>query len=159
MGWRMLEGYKTLEEHLKGIITFQDCLDNNIEGILCLDFALGYHGLSTFNHYDFPIYFTSNTEVNKESNISYQVVEEVDFSHCTELKRGIYVTNPERTICDMIKYDMHEFHLLEAIDRVYNWEGKCGVDKYLLSKLVDEYGIRERFEVLKEESNYIYDEV
>jgi len=140
--------------------TFNECLKRNIKGILCLDFALGYHGLSTFSYMEFPCYFMAlpnTTEKYISSNISYQLVSKLDMRNIIKIKDGIFVTNPERTLCDMIKYDRHEYHLLEALDAVYQ-DDVDSVDKSLLESLVDEYNIRERFEELKEESKHIWEE-
>jgi len=90
------------------------------------------------------------------SAISYFFVETVDYSETIFIDNGVYVTSPERTICDMILYDRHEYHLLEAIDDVYNTNQQV-VNIEKLESMVDAYGIRERFDELKAESEDIWD--
>jgi len=108
---------------------------------------------------DFPCYYVESKTMAGNfisSAISYFFVETVDYSETIFIDNGVYVTSPERTICDMILYDRHEYHLLEAIDDVYNTNQQV-VNIEKLESMVDAYGIRERFDELKAESEDIWD--
>lgn len=87
------------------------------------------------------------------------LISSIDMSYIKEIADGLYVTRPERTICDLIKYKRHEFFILEALDEIYNFETtpEC-VDLQLLDKLVDEYGIRAEFDKLRQDSETFFDE-
>lgn len=142
--------------------TLTDCIDLKIRGLLCFECALGYCGLSSFNFELNPMFFVqSSTDNNVFLDAVYGcfLVNFIDMSYTKEIADGLYVTRPERTICDLIKYNRHEFFILEALDEIYNYEKAPDyVDLQLLDKLVDEYGIRDKFEQLRKDSETFFDE-
>lgn len=94
-----LEGYKNMKG--KGVI-----------GVEC---ASGYWGMSTF-----PtncLVFLSD-KISKDSNgvISFVKVDKITLDNTVEIADGLYVTDKERTICDMIKYGCEVRFLLESIE-------------------------------------------
>lgn len=129
---------------------------------LCLEAAAGYNGLSTYNWYEEPMVFyeTDDEDDYNEGLIKMYHCKKITHDNCvydTELQ--LWITNKERTICDMIKYDRDLFHLLESIDDYYTYEPRTdesSLDR--LHTLAKEYGVYERLQELREESKYIYDE-
>lgn len=142
--------------------TITDCIQQGFKGVICFESALGYFGLTSFDAETNPIFFVKGTtDIGKfvPSLVSFMIVDKVDYSYTKEIAKGLFVTRPERTICDLIKYKRHEFFILEALDEIYNFEStpEC-VDLQLLDKLVDEYGIRAEFDKLRQDSETFFDE-
>lgn len=142
--------------------TLTDCIDLKMKGLLCLECALGYCGLSSFNFELNPMFFVQSSTDNNvflDAVFGCFLVNSIDMSYTKEIADGLFVTRPERTICDLIKYNRHEFFILEALDEIYNYEKTPDyVDLQLLDKLVDEYGIRAEFDKLRQDSETFFDE-
>lgn len=143
-------------------LTITDCIQQGFKGVICFEAALGYFGITSFDAETNPMFFVEGKDnVGKfiSSLFSFMIVDKVDMSYVKEIADGLYVTRPERTVCDLIKYDRHEFFILEALDEIYNFESApdC-IDLQLLDKLVDEYGIRAEFDKLRQDSETFFDE-
>ena len=65
------------------------------------------------------------------------------------------MTNPEQTVCDMIRYRRHAFHLYETID-ASTWNGVVNTDR--LDKLLKVYGLTNLYEDLVTAADNIYNE-
>ncbi len=140
-------------------IPFRLTIDNygklSKDNVLCLDCALGYWGLSTFNWRENLIVYAAvpqwaNTMFH--TFIDFWCVDKIDKTDCTIINDNFMVTNPERTICEMIKYDQHTFHLYEAIDYAYNWPGDDTVNVEKLERMAKEQSIFSRLMEMKEEA-------
>lgn len=76
----------------------------------------------------------NKVEVNAD-NIEIYVNDFSDFlENCFEIRQGLWVTNAERTICELIKYKREEAFIYEALE---NYDGN-------LNNLIDtslKYGV------------------
>jgi hypothetical protein len=105
-------------------ITFGNCAQAGITGIMGLEAASGYWGMSSYDYRAHPIflYKTSRDRViDLTADVSFVGVPwELTYDNTMGLGDGIYVTDKERTICDMIACDCDLFHLIETVDDYYN---------------------------------------
>lgn len=125
--------------------TLQDCIKDRMLGMLCMECALGYLNLCTFSYNASPMYYVEMEGMSGcvTDYITFLFVSKIDWKGSKEISEGIYVPSKERAVCDMIKYDGIEFHILEAIDWIYlsNFAGGVDVDKDLLEYMAKEEGI------------------
>lgn len=85
------------------------------------------------------IYKHRNTVEVKTDNIEIYVNDLSDsLEDCIEIRPGLWTTNSERTICELIKFGREEFFIYEALE---NYEGsfnrlrECAVKYRVLGKL------------------------
>ena len=113
--------------------------------ILCCESALYQLELSTYvdRH---PCFLSKYQEVK---TYSFEYIkgdtEEDIFTNC----RGYRVTTPQRTLCDMIRYDRCEEFLYQGLsDYIFD-----GLDISSLRETAKKYGVLERIDELIEEIN------
>lgn len=106
----------------------------NLKGIICREYASNILKLSTF-----PDSFVTieSDKVLKDYNLSFAEIVKVnnlDLSYTYEIKDGLYLTNEERTIVDMIKYDSEgkliEQSLETYLQKVTNFDKVYECAKY-----------------------------
>lgn len=110
-------------------VSIKDCPALGIRGIMGVEAAAGYWGLSAYSFMSHPI-FLVNVEVDRvrrvQGDISYLFipsrVASLTDEHIIYFQDGIYVTDKQQTICDMIRFDADEFTKLEAIYNYYCYE-------------------------------------
>ena len=134
----------------------KECEPLGYWGILCTEAASGYWGLSSYDHETFPILFAYIKDIEVrlvQNSVSFLCIpDRLDYRHTKKISEHIYVTDKERTICDMIKYDCQEFHLLESVFYYYNF----GEDADKLEQLAKEYGIYDRLLELRAKAEEVY---
>jgi len=87
-------------------------------GIVGLGSATFYHRMSSAPPSPLHIF----CECEKVLRCGYVVlypVEKVDYDNTIHIKNDLYVTNPERTICDMIEFHWDERILYESVERYH----------------------------------------
>lgn len=111
---------------------FKDC-------IICCECASGILNLSTYD-YTYLNFFYKLPKIFGDSlkTFAYYIynVNEVDYSNTEKIEingTSLYITNEERTIMDMIKYECDDKMILQSIDEYIDRHGNT--DKlYSLSK-------------------------
>ncbi len=121
-------------------------------GLLGVESATEYWGLSTFYGIKPIFLFQDNSQNNEgyESSIAINLlfVPNVNTTNVVYLSEHLSVTDPEQTVCDMVRYQRHEFHLFETLLNAY--EGDVDIER--LETLADQYGILERIRTLYQEA-------
>ena len=129
--------------------------------VLCLECAASYHGLSTFSGYDsLKILVGINSKEYQykrilKGNISFYGIDKIDYSHCIPISETVYVTDIPLTICQMIQFDCHEFHMFEAIDDLYTFHGDLVKETEELAK---SFGILDKLLKYRELAEQAYEE-
>lgn len=131
----------------------------NYPGLLGVETATAYWGMSTFNP-EIPIFLINdNTQDNDGyfSNwaLSYLFVPNVNTKNIVNLSECLSVTDREQTVCDMVRYNRHEFHLFETVLSAYD-DGDVDVDR--LEKMADDYGLLDRLHQIYQEALEVEDE-
>ena len=72
----------------------------------------------------------------------------VNTKNIVSLSRHLSVTDPEQTVCDMVRYNRHEFHLYETLLNAY--EGDVDIER--LEQLAKQYDILDKMKQLYEEA-------
>lgn len=138
------------------VIGLGDCSKIGIRGVLGLEAAAGYWGMSTFDYLDFPIFlFEADKVIDLRDNISFVGIPRDLSNSCNvdiseQFGEGLFVTNKLQTICDMIICDCDLFHLLETIDDFYTFESDSSISE--LEKLAEQQGVLHRLKELYEMS-------
>lgn len=102
--------------------SFSDLQKSSEHSVICLECASGYLGLTTFNCYDNIMLLLETDAKDRQfkrfdgNTLEYCTVDKIDYEHCTKINNNLYVTDIPLTICQMLQFRCHEFHLYEAID-------------------------------------------
>lgn len=137
-------------------VTIYDCKKLGLTGVVGLEAASGYWGLSSYSFEDFPVFLYESTSGKVEritSNISYTgIPTKITLDHTAYFQDGIYITDMERTICDMIEYGADDFTMLESIDG-YSWAVK---DQTPLIQMAKERGLYDKLVELQAEADEMF---
>ena len=137
--------------NMEGII---DLVLSGKEIILCRESAAGFLGIS--NGWGIPcVFYTSDNDIINSKYTQGIKVGELDYSNTLEIE-GITVTNEERTICELIRYECDVQEILESMSNHYFKNGEKFSDK--LINMVREYEIEEEFEGFKQDAIEYYDD-
>lgn len=79
----------------------------------------------------------------------------VNTKNIVNLSECLSVTDREQTVCDMVRYNRHEFHLFETVLSAYD-DGDVDVDR--LEKMADDYGLLDRLHQIYQEALEVEDE-
>lgn len=114
----------------------------SLEGILGVECATSYHGLSTFRP-DMPILLWEDQSQDNDGEfvrcgLSFLFVPNVNKENIVKLSDTLYVTDKEQTIVDMLRYNRHEFHLYESILSAY-WDKMVDIER--LERIAKEYNV------------------
>ena len=134
-------------------VTFGNYRLKGFKNTLCLESALGYWGLCTYNwRENLMIYRVCPEKAGTvwHDEVTTVFVAEIDVIECVSVDEFFDVTTPEYTIYQMISNKCHEFHLCEAIDMIYNWSSKSIVDIPKLEKMLKEHNLYDELLRLKE---------
>ena len=114
----------------------------NLEGILCLEHASNINHLSTYPPLPIMIYKKCKLVIERGC---FQVigVDKLDYSDCNKINDKLFVTNAERTICEMIKHEREDSVIYESIDHYLRLNNK-GIDT--LRRYAEKYKIRSKLE-------------
>lgn len=124
-------------------------LDNISEGILCCEYASSILGLSTFPK-NLITYFK---DIHKDVSTQYFYVyrqDPLDYRYTIKIRDGLYITNYERTICDLISNEC-EYKLIEQSIEVYGLEFESFDE---LFKVAEEYKVLDKLKTIIEEMEY-----
>lgn len=140
--------------------TVDTCKQLGETGILGLECASGYWGLSSFDWFSNPIFlayseFHEAGEFFKGTATYYFVDCEPSYDNTVLYADGIYITNKERTICDMVKFQCQEFHLFEAIFDYYTYEDEESIKR--LEDLASSYGVLDQLLDFKQQAFEVYE--
>ncbi|MCC0782359.1 hypothetical protein IR152_04425 [Clostridioides sp. ES-S-0108-01] len=96
---------------------FTGVIRNSFDNVLlCGEYAGSLLGITNFP--DTHI-IAQSAFIDKEIDTDYFTVSPVknlDLSYVEEVRKGVWITNPARTICDMIRYDSEYSFIQEALD-------------------------------------------
>ena len=115
------------------------------KGLLGVETATEYWGLSTYSGFS-PIFLVNDDSFGEdgyESSFAFTIlaVPNVNKDNVVKFSDDLYVTDLEQTVCDMVRYNRHEFHLYETVLSAFD-EDDC--DKERLEKLARSYVIWEK---------------
>ena len=121
-------------------------VERGTTGLLGVETATGYWGLSTYNHYENPIFLFND---NSQSLDGYQAtfimtqlfVPQVNSKNTIKLSDTLWITDREQTVCDMIRYNRHEFHLFETVLSAYE-DGEVDINR--MEKIAEQYDILDK---------------
>lgn len=122
------------------------------EGIIGVEAASSYWGLCTFSP-EIPIFLVNDPHAEEQglfvdSTLSMLFVPNVNMNNLINLSEHLRITDPEQTVCDMIRYGRHEFHLFETLVSAY--DGMVDIDR--LNNLAEYYNITEDMQRLYQEA-------
>lgn len=127
-------------------------IKQDFNGLLGVESATEHWGLSTFYGLR-PIFLFEDNSKDDEGYESvaafvYLAVPNVNKDNKIYLSEHLAVTDPEQTVCDMVRYKRHEFHLFETLLSAYSGD----VDIERLERLAQSYGILDRMHQLYQEA-------
>lgn len=133
-------------------------IEYDYNGIIGVEAATAYWGLSTFNP-AIPIFLFNDNHAEEqglfvETTLSTLFVPNVNMDNLIKLSEHLRITDPEQTVCDMIRYKRHEFHLFETLLSAYS--GDVNMERLL--SLADYYGITAKMQELYEEALAVEEE-
>lgn len=114
-------------------------------GLLGVEWAANYWGYSTFNPF-IPIFMIEDNDLGADgyfvsSMICNFFAPNVNKINTVDLGDGLYVTDREQTIVDMLRYNRSECYLYETV--MYGLEDS-NIDKGKLDSLAKQYGVLEK---------------
>lgn len=89
-----------------------------------------------------------------ESSLPFFYTPNVNQENVVYLSKNLRVTDKEQTVCDMVRYNRHEFHLFETLLSAY--DGMVNIER--LENLAKQYGILDKMRRLYEEALETEDE-
>lgn len=117
----------------------------NYEGLIGVESATEYWGLSTFwSNRTILLYEDSTQNYDgyiSEFGLCFFFVPDVNTKNIVHITEKLSVTDREQTVCDMVRYNRHEFHLYETIISAYE-DGEVDIEK--MERLAEEYNILDR---------------
>lgn len=123
---------------IRGIV---DTVIKNEEILLCRETAAAFMGLS--NGWGIPCkFYTTNKDIINSTYIQGIPVDKINMDNVWG-SDGIYCTNKERTICELIKFDCDIQAILESMSNYYYENDECFTDALL--SMVKQYDIEEQF--------------
>lgn len=138
---------------INSLFCIQDLVNMDYHGLLGVESATTYWGLSTYN-YTLPIVLVNDDSQDMEGLMergepSKLYVPNVNTTNTVQLTENLYVTDLEQTVCDMIRYKRHEFHLFETLVSAID-DKDADIER--LEHMAKEYGILEEMYRLLEEA-------
>lgn len=135
-----------------------DLIKWDYPGIIGIESATSYWGLSTYNPSNCIIMINDNNVEDSglliESSLSFFYTPNVNQENVVYLSKNLRVTDKEQTVCDMVRYNRHEFHLFETLLSAY--DGMVNIER--LENLAKQYGILDKMRRLYEEALETEDE-
>lgn len=133
-------------------------IEYDYNGIIGVEAATAYWGLSTFNP-EIPIFLINDKHAKErgffvETSLSMLFVPNINMSNLIKLSEHLRITDPEQTVCDMVRYQRHEFHLFETLLNAYNKM----VDIERMEYIAKQYNILDRIKELYKEALLTEDE-
>ena len=124
-------------------------------GIICLGSASYYHGISNYPPNPLLIYSTYPKLLNCGYNV-FIPVDKLDYSHTIHLNYNLFVTDPERTVCDLVERMSASTEELcyESID---GYCGRFDIDK--LIEYAEQRNLREKIEYMIGNVDAFFDNV
>jgi hypothetical protein len=123
------------------------------EGLIGVETATEYWCLSTYESHTAILLYDNHKSLEESKeyyfDLGYLFVPDVNTVNTVKLAKGLYITDREQTVCDMIRYKRHEFHLYEAVMSAYE-DGEVDMDR--LKKLAKSYGILDEMDKIYEKA-------
>lgn len=122
--------------------------------LLCRETAAAFMGLS--NGWGIPcMFYTINKGIINSTYIQSIQVDEINMDNTWE-SNGVYCTNKERTICELIKFDCDIQAILESMSNYYYENDESFTDTLL--NMVKQYDIEEQFTSFMQDAIDYYNE-
>lgn len=135
-------------------------IDNNVydliawdyPGIIGIESATAYWGLSTYTTSRCIILFNDD-ELDENglfvnSSMPMFFAPNINEENVVYLSKNLRVTDKEQTVCDMVRYNRHEFHLFETLISAY--DGDVNIER--MEMLARQYNILDRMRELYHEA-------
>lgn len=141
-------------------------LDNTIPALISYDYpgllgvesATQYWGLTSFYSRPPILLFEDNSQdyngYSWDYAINFLFVPNVNYENTIHLSEHLLVTDREQTVCDMIRYNRHTFHLYEAVLSAYE-DGRVDIKR--LEWLAEEYRILDKLHASYSEAMEAYE--
>lgn len=115
-----------------------------IQGIFCYETAAFLNGMSMFGDSALYMYCPEITEPINIGAIIYYPTEYgfLDYMECTKRAEGVYVTDPLRTIRELIAKDAYYEQVCECLDW---WNRENGSLGYIILDL-EQYGLQDKLQ-------------
>lgn len=117
--------------------TIRDSIKMDANILIGVESATEYWGLSTFYSVD-TIKLVDGDAIGYDRDRSVLYATDINKENIVYLNKHTRVTDKEQTVCDMVRYNRHEFHLYETL--ISAFDDEC-VDLERLEKLARGYGI------------------
>lgn len=114
----------------------------DVEGVLGCEYATAKHSLSSSPPSPLVLFNVSHVRICNSSTLETIPVEWDDYNFCIGITDKLSITNPERTICDMIRFDRDERFLYESLDKYT----RRNPDLSELFIVADHYAVRSELE-------------
>jgi hypothetical protein len=120
-------------------------ISTDYNGIIGVESATAWWGFSTFNP-DISILLFNDSKAPKDGieynlGMSILFVPDVNKDNLVNLSHHLRITDREQTVCDMIRYNRHEFHLYETVLSAFDDES---IDFDKLLRLAEYYNIKDK---------------
>lgn len=117
--------------------TIRDSIGMDADILIGVESATEYWRLSTFYSVD-TIKLVDGDSIRYDRDRSILYATDINKDNTVYLNKHTRVTDKEQTVCDMVRYNRHEFHLYETL--ISAFDDGC-VDLKRLEKLARGYGI------------------
>lgn len=135
-----------------------ELIEWNYPGIIGIESATSYWGLSTYNPSNCIIMINDNSAGDSgilvESSLPFFYAPNINQENVVYLSKNLRVTDKEQTVCDMVRYNRHEFHLFETLINAY--DGMVDIER--LETLARQYDILDKMRDLYNEALLTEDE-
>lgn len=141
-------------------IMLGSAIDNNVydliawdyPGIIGIESATAYWGLSTYTTSRCIILF-NNDDLDASgffvnSSMPMFFAPDINEENVVYLSKSLRVTDREQTVCDMVRYERHEYHLFETLINAYDGD----VDVKRMERLAKQYNILDKMRELYHEA-------
>lgn len=122
-------------------ISINDIRETTKRAVIGLEAASAYWGMCTFSN-DMQILLIPSLcgDMYFDGQLGFMFMEDFSTDYTVDLGGGLLITSRERTVCDMIKYKRHEFHLYETVLSAFE-DGETDIE--LMKKIAESYGVIE----------------
>lgn len=110
-----------------------------MHGVICLETAAKLNGILLLpDEYPLLLFQEKGKQTIPNSSIPLSIIyqDKLDLSDTVEVSNGLYMTTPERTIIDLIRYSRDEEIIYLTLDRYLKEGWELGVSKGTREDLV-----------------------
>lgn len=135
-----------------------ELIEWNYPGVIGIESASSYWGLSTYNPSNCIIMINDNSAGDSgilvESSLPFFYAPNINQENVVYLSENLRITNKEQTVCDMVRYKRHEFHLFETLLSAY--DGMVDIER--MENIAREYNILNNMRDLYNQARLTEDE-